>query len=322
MPSKALFFSVIVFCLSLNPFSLEGKHPKLLLHVDVNKTLIAEDSANGTTVEQTLNALLAKHYRYKWIPELKAAISYEDYVENYLLPGPSFIPNLKQKRKELLHQFVSYLQACSHPLEEEVVTVYHELLTKIEETCIFPSFLKMIEKLKAEDIPYTLILRTFGTDTDLAKRAYLRAFPEDIFCAQGYFMGGKLYAVAHNWNLSLFTCWDMYLFFKSLTGHVAIQDNWKEWSSHLGNRKYGKKFPINLEDPETLSLFFDDNIREDPHSKVNIVDPVDARSGRQLSITELLEHKFLFHVDTFEALRDDHYFIELVEQSLRMQLSG
>ena len=47
------------------------------------------------------------------------------------------------------------------------------------------------------------------------------------------------------------------------------------------------------------------------------MDPVDVRSGKRLNIIDLMQQKIIFHVDTFEAIADDNYFIDLVNQSLK-----
>ena len=247
-----------IFCLAL--FSIhvtlvQGEGPKLLLHLDVNKTLIAFDSANNLTTEDTLNALLAEKYTYKWLPEMKEPISYQTYVEEYLLPGLSLGSSLKKKRREVINHFVSFLQETHHPLECQVVETFHLLNSKFQNTWIFPSFLKLVEKLKEVGVEYTIILRTFGNDLNLVKSAFLQVFPGDPFCAKGHFEKGKLYFSTETLSDYYDDYLEMYLFFKSLTGHLAIQDNWKEWSHHFGSREYSKKFPLDLKDRESSLCF-------------------------------------------------------------------
>lgn len=309
-------FKILFTCLILFSFSSLQGVEKLLLHMDVNKTLIAVDPASNQTKEQILNAILAEKYTYKWAPELKEAVSYQTYVEDYLLPGPSYDQVLKKKRRELINQFVSFLQKTHHPLEKQVVEAYHELYVDLEGVFIFPSFLKLIEWLKVQGIQYRIILRTFGNDLDAVVSSIAQAFPGDCFVAKGYFEKGKLYVSNQTSRCFFENFLETYLFLKSVPGHLAIRDNWIEWHEHHESREYGKKFPIDLEDKETLSLFFDDNVKDNPDSPVNIVDPIDVRNGKHLNISQLIQQKIIFRVNTFQAIIDENYFIDLMKQSL------
>lgn len=312
-----LFLTLLVFnIIWIAPLSaLEKTQTTLLLHFDINKTLIAVDPASNQTLDQILNALLAEKYTYKWSSEIEKPISYQDYVENHLFPGPSYDQDLKKKRRALIGNFIHFMRETHHPLESQVVEAYHNLDTKLREKYLFSSFLNLIDKLKTQEIKFHIILRTFGNDLDTVIAAVAQAFPDQQFLAKGNFFEGKLHLASDTSNFILEDLSEAYIFFKT-HGHIAIQDNWEEWNNQHENKEYAKRFPIDLEDRETLSLFFDDNIKEKKDSVENIVTPVNIKTGELLDISQLIEQKHIFRVNTFQAILDDNYFIDLINQSL------
>lgn len=293
---------------------IEKAQTTLLLHFDVNKTLIAVDPASSQTLEQILNALLADKFKYKWSSEIQEPISYQEYVESYLLPGPAYDQELKKKRRALISHFVNFVQETHHPLQSEIVEEYTFLNEKLQDKYIFFSFFNLFEELKAQNIQFRIILRTFGNDLDPVISAITQTFPEEKFSGKGYFSEGKLHIHSDHSSFVFDNLQDVYIFFKS-NSHIAIQDNWQEWNDHQESKDYAKRFPIDLEDNQILSLFFDDNIKE-RQSPDNIVTPINIKTGECLDIEELIEQKKIFRVNTYQAIVDDHYFMDLVNQSL------
>lgn len=311
---------IVIICLFL--CSIKATYlqaiEKLILNMDVNKTLVAVDPASNQSVEQVINAICAEQFAYKWIPELPVAISYQHYIENYVFPGPSFDQELKKKRRALIHQFVDFVQETHHPLEKQVVEAYRTLNTKLQGAFVFPSFLKLIAQLKAQGMQYCIILRTFGNDMEAVASCITNAFPDDYFFARGYYQNGNLCLSDKDACIFFDNPMDAYLFFKSAPGHLAIKDDWKFWNDHNENREFSKKFLINPDDQEILSLFFDDNIKENSDSSSNIVDPIDIRTGMHLDISTLVDQKRIFRVNTFQAIMDEHYFIDRVIEALNV----
>jgi len=310
------YFLVCLLLVIFSATSLKAVE-KIILNLDINQTLIAIDSSSKRTLDQILNTLLASEYKYRWSSEFAEPISYKAYVESYLLPGPAHDTELKKKRRQLLEQFVSFLQKDQHPLEQEVVASYSILKQKLQNSLLFPSFLHLISWLKQEEIPYRLVLRTFGEDKELVTSAILQAFPEDSFYAAGKFENGTLILKAGKKTLQFQTGEEIYQFFKNAPGHLAIQDDWKIWKDNQQLREFGKKFFIDGEDREALSLFFDDNVNESPSALYNVVDPVDIKSQKPLDTFELIQQKKLFRVNPYQAIMDEQYFIDLIEQAIK-----
>ena len=314
------FKIVIATCLVLlvhSSVSLQALE-KIILNMDVNNTLIATDSSADRNLDQTLNYLLAGEFVYLWSSELTEPISYRAYVEEYLAPGDADDLEVKRRRKILFSQFLSFLQKNSHPLANEVSVSYQNLKNKLKDCVVFPSFLNLIAWLKKEELPYRIVLRTFGGDIDLVVASIAETFPHEDFCARGKFEKGVLHLAKQSEEFSLDQWEKIYDFITTAPAHVALQDDWKIWVDKHRMREFGKKFFLNSEDGETLSLFFDDNVNTDATSLHNIVDPVDVKTHEHLDIAELIAEKKLFRVNTYQAIIDDDYFIKLVSEAIEL----
>src|SRR5262249_45922940 len=137
--------------------SLFAGEPYLTLHFDVNKTLIASDQAGGKSTENVLNELLAAKYTFRWDPTLHEPMTYETYVKDVLLPKNPKDPDLKSKRQQLIWNFTHYLKEQNHPLQDEVLRIYHLAKDKLSahSSAIFPSFYRLVEALDAAGQDYS-----------------------------------------------------------------------------------------------------------------------------------------------------------------------
>jgi hypothetical protein len=100
--------------------------------------------------------------------------------------------------------------------------------------------------------------------------------------------------------------------------HFAIQDDWSYWNQHQERGQYGKPFLYDLSGTSgtlgNLSLFFDDNVTGDEH--LDIVHSCEI-TGKVIS-TKALCDRFIFPVNTMEAMLDDNYFINRVMKALKV----
>jgi hypothetical protein len=309
------YFFLCTFSVALAVSPLSAKE-QILLNMDVNQTLIATDTAGHKTLESVLSTLLSDKVCYRWTNQLDKPITYRAYIEEYVLPGSADDDAvLRKKRGEYLAQFVSFLKTTYHPLEKKVVSDYDFMKAKLETSFIFPSFLNLIVWLKEQEIPYTIILRTFGFDRDSVATAITQHFPDDSFFGSGKFKDETMFLKTQEQDCC-FKNWDeIYQIFASAPAHLALQDDYALWDGHQRARAYGKKFFLDLKDVSTLSLFFDDHIVYSDGEK-NIVDAVDVKTGEHLSIIELIEQKKIFPIDAHQAIMDDNYYINLVKQAL------
>ena len=246
--------------------------PKIVLHIDVNKTLIAEDKNNGKDLHLVVASAIAEQTVYEWQPG--ETTSYYDYLQAKI-PGKSYDQAVKKRRLAHLNGFIRWIEGQpDHPKREEVLKTYNAAMKKMKKKLIFPSFFKLVEKLQQKKYDFTIVLRTFGDDSkqvthEIEKRTSLKfrhwgAFRNGILTMKN---GGSIGKVERIYQKII-----------KETGHFALKDNWKEWNSNKEKSDFGKRFIFDPRDPGTLSIFIDDNINADGTEK-DIVAPIALGQG-------------------------------------------
>ena len=305
---------LFIFLYFFTTFLLEAQPlPHLILHFDINKTLIASDKTENKSMEDVINELLSKKYVAYWEENLPEPLTFEAYVRTILLPGDEHDIKLKEARLVYLIHFIDYLSQHQHPLYQTVL----EELTEVVETLkrmegkVFSSFYRLLEELNQKKISYTLFLRSFGEEIFEVKNEINAVF-KDLVKAEGRFRRGILYF--HHQHLREPQA--IYDFFCSQE-HAAIHDDWHYWVEGKMEAKYGKPLYIDRKNRDILVLFFDDNIKTSSFEK-NIISPMDCQTGQEISIPLLLQSKQLIAVNTLEAILNELYYIECVQEALRI----
>lgn len=298
-----------LFCIQLTAKTF----PHLILHLDVNKTLIASDKTENKTIEDVINELLSRKYTDYWDETIQMPMTFDAYIRTVILPGEEHDAKLKEQRLVHLIHFVDFLKENNHPL---YAVVFNEIQSVVETLKsgggnIFPSFFLLISELNRLEIPYTLFLRSFGMEVFEIKEEINRFC--QLFNVEGIFQKGVLH-LEH--RVSLSDPQAIYHFFHTKE-NAAIRDDWHYWMAGEMHAKYGKVFPIDPDDQNVLSIFFDDNIKKSSSEK-NIVAPIDVRSGKILPILSLIDSKQLVSVDTIKAILNKRYFIDYVLEAIRL----
>lgn len=290
--------------------SLEADQPKLLLHFDINKTLIAEDLTTNKPMKYILLSALAEKSIHQWSQE-QEPMSYKEYVDTVLAPGD------KALQREIVKNFLSFLEQSDYPHRTAVIETYQQMMEKMEGRYLIPSFVKLIKKLQTDKVDFRIILRTFGGDIRIGKvtEEIDKILDGSRISHWGHFRNGVLTIKNHEQMESTIEKVDeIYRFFRDTQGHIAIQDDWKMWNDDGERGRSGKPFIFDPEDGEVLSLFFDDNINPEPESEFNIVQPLTV-DGRQVSVDSYL-NKNIYVADVIQAILDDDFFVDLVNDSL------
>lgn len=297
---------IIIFLLIISVSSLTNAAPHLLLYFDVNKTLIASDKASDKSIEDVVNELLAERYSSYWDSFQNEKMTFDTYVKNVLVPNGN-----RSLRQSYTQQFVTYLRDHSHPLYPEVLQQYQKAMEAllVAPEGIFTSFYSLLDYLEANELPYTIILRSFGFEIFEVMDAIDRQ-RGGLFSYSGHFREGKLHPDNEEAIEGVIAIYNKL----KQGGHAAIRDDWETWFSHHMAMEKAKPFYIDGEDGETLPIFFDDNIVE-TDTGYNIIAPMDATTGESLSIEALIERKQAVQVDTLEAILDPDYFIKRVLES-------
>ncbi|MBI5274183.1 MAG: hypothetical protein HY860_03925 [Chlamydiales bacterium] len=284
----------------------------LIIHLDVNRTIIAFDKAQNKGIDSCLDSALAKRYRACWNNRIHIPINYYDYVYQHLSPGDRANPSISKERKTLLTQFLPYL-ATHHPaLYQQACNdknlVYQKTAT--ENFYIFPSFYRLLDFLEEKKINYTVVFRTFGKDLidiqetlkqNLDVQVPIASFKKNIL-----FLDSQVITSAK----------EIYDIIKSYR-FLAISDDFYYWSSNDEKQPFAKPMHINPMDPSTLCFFFDDNVEKGSIEDYNIVNPIDIQSDEPLEINPLIDHFFVVQVDMVDAILKEDYFISFIESGIK-----
>ena len=288
--------------------------PHLILHFDINKTLIASDKTENKSIEDVINELLSRKYSACWEETLQEPLTFDAYVSTVLLPGAEHDVKLKEERLAYLVHFIDYLHKQNHPLYQTVLEEFTLVLDTLKkaEGNVFPSFYRLIFELNENGIPFTLFLRSFGKEVFEVTNEINSVF-KGLFKMNGMFRKGILYLDGKE---ALSESQVLYDFFCSKE-NAAIRDDWSYWMEGEMEARYGKPIYIDQEDRTVLTLFFDDNIKTG-HSVKNIISPIDPKTGEFISIAHLIQSKQVFSVNTLEAILNEHYYLDLVQEAWEM----
>jgi hypothetical protein len=284
-----------------------GTTPYLILHFDMNRTLIATDAVGKKTGHDTICGAIADQMVDFWDDSFAAPLNYYEYVKYHLVPNPTNSKEIKLRQKEKIAEILDFLKEKDDRNYFRAKEIYVRAMDAFQkqETEIFPSFYKLIDKLHERNIAYTLIIRTFGSEAGSIAEELNQRYGEN-FIANAYAMKqGQLEGTES----------DLYALILNADHHFIIRDDWDWWYSHKENWMYGKPFPIDLNDKERISLFFDDHAKPNPnYPDSNIVTPYNVENGLLISPDKLIAAKSIYPVDMIEALCDEDYYVRFIEK--------
>lgn len=312
---KKVILKAVLFFIFITAFL--NAEPHLILHFDINKTIIATDSVNKKTVEEILNELLSLKYCDCWEKNVKSPISFANYVKEYLVPGSDQDPHIQNLRRFHLAHFLDYLKDNAHPHYQQAYLEYQRAFKSLKEceTHIFPSFYTLLADLDKNNISYTIILRSFGNEISLVTNEINKTY-KVMFQRTAKFREGKF---TFDDNEMWIECPQIIYQTLLKNTHLAIHDDWTYWNRHNKSALKGKPFLIERDDPSVLSIFFDDNICH--QSDINIIAPYDIAKRELIPIPELIESGHAICVDTLQAINDKNYFVDLLHKTLEKSKS-
>ncbi len=279
--------------------------PYLMLFVDINKTIIAEDKSKGLDPEESIAAILsdAPEYAYTWDNDGENMTYYAQLNKQY--PGSDAA--IKKNRESYQAKFIAAAQEHHHPMLKQINNEFNSLVTSLktrEPRKVFTSFSQLISYLRKKQYSFSIILRTFGQDLTWVSEELAQ---DGLIFTPGSFKKGILYLD----NKVLKYPQDMIATFKPGINY-AIQDNYDWWKESNFIEKGGKPFPIDISDKHVLSFFFDDNAA-DPVKPILHIIPV---GQEKTNLHELIKMGRVVPADPRKAIADTNYFIDAIENAL------
>ncbi|KAM9656738.1 uncharacterized protein ACIBXB_008983 [Morphnus guianensis] len=313
---------------------------RLVLHVDLNNTVVAADAVSGQGPRAALNTFLSTVTwgragaagEWQWAsdrpslgPPCPGALSY------YSRHGrdPAFTEAGPGRCFGGLH--ARHLQLLEWPgRPHDVFSVQGEPSKRYH--LILPAFFRLLDTLHREGRTFSVVFRTFGTDLPRALRAVscalagqhpqfptLRdvALPVDL--NPGQIRCSKREVVLTRGAERLATREDgrkLYDYFSSFEGIGGFQDHFDWWARNQFSSRGGKPLWIDPHDPSIHHIFIDDNIRLDDEDTIvhpQVFSERGSSSPRRAPTSELYDI-CLVQNDLLEAIADEDYFLRCVRR--------
>ncbi|TRZ21922.1 hypothetical protein HGM15179_005211 [Zosterops borbonicus] len=317
-----------------------GRRRRLVLHVDLNNTVVVADTVTGQAPRAALNTFLSTvtwgragaSGEWEWVsdrPSLRApcpgALSYysrhgRDPAFTEAGPGRRF-RDLHARHLRLLEWPGRPQDALSVPGEPG--KRYHLIL---------PSFFRLLDTLHRDGRAFAVVFRTFGTDLPRVLQAVssamdgqhpqfpaLRdvALPVDL--TPGQIRCSKREVVLTRGAERLATREDrrkLYNYFSSFEGIGGFQDHFDWWARNQFSSQGGKPLWIDPHDPDIHHIFIDDNIRLDDGDTIvhpQVFSEQGSSSPRSVPTSELY-NICLVQTNLLEAIADEDYFLRCVKR--------
>lgn len=281
---------------------------RLVLHFDINGTIIANDSTEVGTKEENANMVLSKSVYGKIINNLwqlnkdyhdkKDSISYYDYLKLNSLSilaepvtaysGNSGVADINLN--QLGYKKKSFLFTEKGNPGESLQHLVKPVMDAMD-SFFFKSFLRILDKYPEAKI----ILRTFGLDGDDVVERLGKIYPRIRDTIKGKFNYTDDIPVLTLENDKILVGMDeVNNFIKSAPNNLLFFENYAYWNGHRRDKTCGK---LLLGDPEMVQIFFDDNVC------VNILNDKNA---------------YYVEVNTLKALLDETYFDAFLSDVLYM----
>ncbi|KAJ1111124.1 hypothetical protein NDU88_008462 [Pleurodeles waltl] len=323
---------------SLSEASQRQRQRKLVLHIDLNNTILVSDAITQEGPSASLNTYLStvtwgklnQAGEWEWLsdapsiqPPHQNAITFHTQFGR---DGDFTNTNLGKKFKRIHSDHMHHLEWLDPPDKVLAVTgedgkAYHSIL---------PSFFHLLETLRKEDRDFSVILRTFGTDLPRVLHAVLYAmegrhpqFPDfqkvllHVDQTPGRICCSKKQVVLSRGAEHVSTKLDIknvYHYFNNLEGIVGFRDNFDWWARNQFRSTGGKPFWIDPQDTCIHHIFIDDNIRlseDDSIIHTTVFHGKDGGQSRTAPTSELYDI-CLVQTDLLRAIADKNYFLDCV----------
>ncbi|XP_071406509.1 uncharacterized protein [Pithys albifrons albifrons] len=319
---------------------MSGRRRRLVLHVDLNNTVVVADAFTGQGPGAALNTFLSTVTwgragatgDWEWVsdrpslcPPCPGALSYyschgRDPAFTEAGPGRSF--------RSLHARYLRLLEWPGRP--HDALSVPGESGKRYH--LILPSFFRLLDSLHRDGRAFAVVFRTFGTDLPRALQAVSSAlegqhpqFPTLLDVAlpvnltPGRILSSKQEVVLTRGAERLSTREDgrkLYNYFSSFEGIGGFQDQFDWWARNQFFSQGGKPLWIDPHDPEVHHIFIDDNIRLDDADTIvhpQVFSERGSSSLRTVPTSELYD-VCLVQTDLLEAIADENYFLHCVRR--------
>ncbi|KAK5894155.1 hypothetical protein CesoFtcFv8_010876 [Champsocephalus esox] len=315
------------------------RRKKLVLHVDLNNTILVSDSviAQGTVaaLEHFLSTVTwgrMSKGKWEWLsdspslhPPCDGAVSYHSHFGR----TAGFSSNVGRRFRGILEEHLNLLRWPEGTKGDKELSVkgegghlYHWIL---------PSFFQLLTDLVQEAQEFAIVFRSFGNDLPRVLSAVSRALTEG---AHPLFPDLPQLKLSVNMTTGKIRCSrkgmvlsraeehlssrdgerGLYQYFSSAKGLGGFQDHFDWWSSNGSSIRGGKPLWVDPFDQHVQHIFIDDNIRQDDEHTI-IQPKVFLEPGgadTRTACTSELYDITLVQTDLLKAISQQNYFTQRV----------
>lgn len=321
-----------------------NRRKKLVLHVDLNNTILVSDAATGEGTVAALDYFLttvtwgqmSRHGKWEWLSDSPSLLPPCDNAVSYYSQfgrSPGFTSAAGRRFRGVLDE---HLELLRWP---EGTKADRELAIKGEDGRLYhwilPSFFQLLKDLAQEGREFAIIFRTFGTDLPRVLRAVHRAlnegahplFPDlpdlklSVNMTPGKIRCSKA-GISFNLGEERVSTRDgersVYQYLSSAQGLGGFRDHFEWWVINDYSIRGGKPLWVDPFDQNVQHILIDDNIRQNDedtvvHPKV-FLDRV-GNETRTACISELYDLT-LIQTDLLRAISEPNHFTQRVHVCL------
>ncbi|XP_007499902.1 uncharacterized protein LOC103093609 [Monodelphis domestica] len=320
------------------PLTIRTK--KLILHMDINNTILVSDSATAQGPVAALNSYLStvcwgqfdQSGRWKWLSESPSLLPPSPGASSF---SSNFGRDSAFTARTLGHPFQTlfsnYLQLLEWPGQPNAVFSvpgedgrhYHRVL---------PAFFKLLAGLYKQGRRFAIIFRTFGKDlTSLLETTHIAlqgqhpqfsalkevVFPVDLQPGKIRCTSKKVTVTRGKESVSNYPdTRGIYNYFSAMEGLGGFQDHFVWWNQNSFSSQGGKPLWVDPHDPEVQHICFDDNIRLQDEESIIHPQVFMGQEGREYRTvpTSELYGICLVQNDLLQAIANPDYFLMAVSQ--------
>ncbi|KAG8557266.1 hypothetical protein GDO81_018389 [Engystomops pustulosus] len=312
---------------------------KLILHLDLNNTILVSDTATGQGPRAALNSYLSTvawgrisaSGEWQLVSDRPSVRSPCDGAINYYTyfgRDGNFVNNkIGQSFRGVYDDHMKMLE-CPGKADERFTQQGEDGRSYY---WILPSFFHMLESLHLEGRQFCVILRTFGVDLPSVLQSVhaalqgkhpqfpqLQQVPLTTDLTVGKIRCSKRDIVVTHGSDRISTKpkeRNVYQYFSSMDGIGGFQDHFDWWARNNFQAAGGKPFWIDPTDCNTQHIIIDDNIRlSDQDTIVNcrvLSDQKKGKESRKAPTSELYDI-CLVQTDLLRAIAEKDYFLDCI----------
>ncbi|XP_011475071.1 uncharacterized protein LOC105354325 [Oryzias latipes] len=316
-----------------------SRRRKLVLHVDLNNTILVSDAVTAQGTVAALEYFLTtvtwgRMYKgqWEWLSDTPSLLPPHSNAESYYSHFGRTVGFTSGAGRRFRGALDEHLQMLRWP---EGMKKDKELSIRGEDGCLYhwilPSFFQLLKDLTQEGLDFAVVFRTFGTDLPRVLRAMSRVLQEGLHplfpdlpelklsvdVEPGDISSSRKGVVLTRGDLSRSSRdgeRSLYQYLSSLEGLGGFRDNFEWWAANKFSSRGGKPLWIDPFDQQVQHIFIDDNIRQnDEDSVVNpkvFLDP--GGSETRTACTSELFDIALIQNDLLRAISDRSYFTQRV----------